>query len=395
MSNADLTTDAALSDADLREAAQTALTQCLDLGSEETCLIVTDDKRERIGETLYAEASEITDDPVIVRYPPGPQHGAEPPEPVAAGLETADVFLAPTTKSISHTRARGDACEAGARGATLPGIRESVFVTGLDADYETIADHSETLHEQVRDADEIRVTSPQGTDITVEVGDREWLLDTGIVHDDGGFSNLPAGEIFVSPESANGTYVVDGTMRPHGLLEADQQLTFEVEDGYVTDISDDEIRDPDRNGCRGGRAGGVQPRRTRDRHQRRRRRPRRLGVARREGRWHRPPRHRRQRGHRRRNRRAAASRWDSPRADRLRRRRGNRVAAVVVGDRRVTAVGDATSRYTRPFTHSPGKTANERYRHRRHGGSLLSRLFATRRDRPRGAEAGRHRDRPL
>ncbi len=241
MSDADLT-DPEPSDADLREAAQTALTQCLDLGSEETCLIVTDDKRERIGETLYAEASEITDDPVIVRYPPGPQHGAEPPESVASALETADVFLAPTTKSISHTRARGDACEAGARGATLPGITESVFVTGLDADYDAIADHSEALHEQVEAADEIQVTSPQGTDITVEIGDREWLLDTGIVHDDGGFSNLPAGEIFVSPESASGTYVVDGTMRPHGLLDEGQQLTFEVEDGYVTEISDDEIR---------------------------------------------------------------------------------------------------------------------------------------------------------
>ena len=242
MSNAEQIEQTA-SNADLREAAETALTQCLDLGSEETCLIVTDDKRERIGETLYAEASEITDDPVIVRYPPGPQHGAEPPEPVAAALNAADVFLAPTTKSISHTRARGDACENGARGATLPGITESVFVTGLDADYEAIATHSETLHEHVCDAEEIRVTSPQGTDITIEIGDRGWLLDTGIVHDAGGFSNLPAGEIFVSPESANGTYVVDGTMRPHGLLEESQQLTFEVEDGYVTEISDDEIRE--------------------------------------------------------------------------------------------------------------------------------------------------------
>ena len=231
------------SDTELREAAETALTQCLNLGSEETCLIVTDDKRERIGETLYAAASEIADDPVIVRYPPGPQHGAEPPQPVAAALNAADVFLAPTTKSISHTRARGDACENGARGATLPGITESVFVTGLDADYDAIASHSKALHEQVVDADEIRVTSPQGTDITVEIGDREWLLDTGIVHDAGGFSNLPAGEIFVSPESANGTYVVDGTMRPHGLLDEGQQLTFEVEDGYVTEISDDEIRE--------------------------------------------------------------------------------------------------------------------------------------------------------
>jgi len=227
---------------DLRAAAQTALTQCLNLAGDETCLIVTDDKREPIGKALYSVASELTDDPTMLRYPPGDQHGAEPPEPVAAALVEADVFLAPTTKSLSHTRARGEACKAGARGSTLPGITDSVFITGLDADYQAIAEHSERMHEQVREADEIRVTSPQGTDITFEIGDREWLLDTGIVHNPGEFSNLPAGEIFVSPETANGTYVVDGTMRPHGLLAADQQLTFEVEDGLVTHISDDEIR---------------------------------------------------------------------------------------------------------------------------------------------------------
>ncbi len=243
MSEADYQRDPAVSDDDLRDAAETALTQCLGLGSDETCVIVTDDKRRRIGETLYTVASGLTDDPVIVRYPPGPQHGAEPPQPVAAALRKADVFLAPTTKSISHTRARGSACDAGARGATLPGITESVFVAGLDADYDAIAAHSETMFEQVVGADEIRVTSPQGTDITFEIGDREWLLDTGLVHAQGGFSNLPAGEIFVAPECATGTYVVDGTMRPHGLLAADQHLRFEVENGYVTDISDDEIRE--------------------------------------------------------------------------------------------------------------------------------------------------------
>ncbi|MFW5977916.1 MAG: aminopeptidase [Halohasta sp.] len=231
-----------MTDAALRAAAETALTQCLDLGSDETCLIITDDKRKPIGEALYTVASELTDDPLIVRYPPGPQHGAEPPEPIAAAFQEADVFLAPTTKSLSHTRARGAACEAGARGATLPGVTEDVFVTGLDADYEAIAAHSADLHDRVREAEEIRVTSPQGTDISFEIGDREWLLDTGIVQEPGAFSNLPAGEVFISPESATGTYVVDGTMRPHGLLAADHQLTFEVEDGLVTHISDDEIR---------------------------------------------------------------------------------------------------------------------------------------------------------
>ncbi|WP_293028569.1 aminopeptidase [Natronococcus sp.] len=228
---------------DLRAAAETAVRQCLALESHESCAVVTDDEREPIGEAIYEVASEMSDDAVIVRYPPGETHGGEPPEPVASAMAGADVVLAPTTKSLSHTRARGEANEAGARVATLPGITEEVFTTGLDADYEAIADHSADVLEQVEDAEEIRVTAPAGTDITFGVGDREFLSDTGIVHESGEMSNLPAGEVFVSPETADGTFVVDGTMRPHGLLEDGQELRFEVEDGLVTEISDDEIRE--------------------------------------------------------------------------------------------------------------------------------------------------------
>ena len=227
----------------LRAAAETAVRQCLGLEAEESCAIVTDDERVPIGEALYEVASEITDDAVIVRYPPGETHGSEPPEPVAAAMAGADVVLAPTTKSLSHTRARTDANEVGARVATLPGITEDVFTTGLDADYDSIAAHCEAVREQVAGADEIRVTTDAGTDITFGVGDREWLADTGIVHEPGEMSNLPAGEVFISPTTADGTFVVDGTMRPHGLLAEGHRLTFEVEDGLVTHISDDEIRE--------------------------------------------------------------------------------------------------------------------------------------------------------
>ena len=226
----------------LGTAATTAVEQCLALGADESCVVITDDKRQPIGEALYDAAAAVADDTVLLRYPPGDQHGEEPPGAVAAAMAGADAFLAPTTKSISHTRARGDACDAGARGATLPGITEEVFVTGLDADYDAIAAHCADVLDQVADADEIRVTTSAGTDIVVEPGARPWHDDTGIVRDDGDFSNLPAGEVFVAPENANGTYVVDGTMRPHGLLDDGQQLRFEVENGYVTDISDDEIR---------------------------------------------------------------------------------------------------------------------------------------------------------
>jgi len=237
------TTDDAGTDDAIAAAAQTAITQCLDLAADESAVIVTDDERQPIGEALYEAAKDVTDDATVARYPPGDQHGAEPPAPVAAATKNADVFLAPTTKSLSHTRARGEACTAGARGSTLPGITEDVFVTGLDADYERIAAACAQVREQVAGAEEIRVTTPSGTDIRFEPGDREWLSDTGMVHEPGDFSNLPAGEVFVSPESATGTYVVDGTMMPHGLLEEAQELRFEVEDGYVTDISADDVRE--------------------------------------------------------------------------------------------------------------------------------------------------------
>ena len=232
-----------MSRATLSEAAETAVNQCLNLQATESCAIVTDDQRRPIGDALYTAASEISDDTVLLQYPPGPQHGAEPPRPVAAGMAAADVVLAPTTKSLSHTRARSEATAAGARAATLPGITEEVMTIGLDADYEAIADHCDAVLSQVADAEEIRVTAPRGTDLTVRVGDREWRRDTGIVHEPGAFSNLPAGEVFVSPETADGTYVVDGTMMPHGLLDADQQLRFEVADGVVTEIDDPAVRE--------------------------------------------------------------------------------------------------------------------------------------------------------
>lgn len=227
----------------LRPGAETAIHQCLGLDADERCLIVTDDDRLEIGEALYDVAREVTDDAVLLTYPPGDQHGEEPPGPVAGALSATDAFLAPTSKSISHTRARSDATDAGVRGATLPAITRAVFEQGLEADYDRIAETCERVHEAVERAEEIRITAPAGTDITIEPGDREWRLDTGAVSEPGAFSNLPAGEVFVSPETATGRFVVDGTMRPYGRLEEGQTLAFEVEDGYVTDIEDEAIRE--------------------------------------------------------------------------------------------------------------------------------------------------------
>ena len=226
----------------LAAAATTAVEKCASLQPTESCVIITDHNRRPIAEALFDVAQTISDTVSLIQYPPGSQHGEEPPAFVATAMKNADVFFAPTTKSISHTRARGEACDAGARGATLPGITQDVFTTGLDADYQTISDHSRNIYDQVADANEIRITSPAGTDLKVTPGEREWYQDTGSIDTAGSFSNLPAGEVFTAPVTATGTYVVDGTMRPHGRVDPDDLLEFEVEDGTVSRISDDAIR---------------------------------------------------------------------------------------------------------------------------------------------------------
>lgn len=224
----------------IRAAAETVIHQCMNLQADESCLVVTDNELEEIGQCIYDVSSAITDNSVFIKTPPGTQHGAEPPTPVSGAMKHADVVVAPTTKSLSHTRARQSASDAGARIATMPGITKAVMIAGLDADYDEIKSTCDHLRNELDDAKEITVTSPQGTDITFDVRDRTWRSDTGINHEPGDFSNLPAGEVFVSPRSADGTYIIDGTMRPYGKLDG-QLLEFTVEDGYVTSISDDDI----------------------------------------------------------------------------------------------------------------------------------------------------------
>lgn len=226
---------------DLTPAARTAVEQCLAVATGESCTVVYDSGTEAVATALHEAAATRTDEAVLLEYPVGETHGSEPPSPVAGALRESDAFLAPTSKSLSHTRARQWACEAGARGATLPGITPEVFATGLDADYDHIADTCQRLLEQLDGAQTIHIETDAGTDISVEPGSRNWLADTGIVHDAGDFSNLPAGEVFVSPESADGQLVIDGTMRPDGRLEEPIEVT--IEDGYVTYISDEAVRD--------------------------------------------------------------------------------------------------------------------------------------------------------
>ena len=220
----------------LEKAARVAVRECLAVQPGERVLVLTDENKRRIGRLLWEAAKGAKAEAMLVEMIPRRTHAEEPPKPVAEMMKRVEVVIAPTTKSISHTQARKEACEAGARVATLPGITEEIMARGLRADYQRVKARSERLAPYLTHSRRIRVTSPAGTDLSFSVEGRVALADTGILHAPGGFCNLPAGEAYIAPveETAEGILVFDGCVAHSGLLR--KPVICEMRKGYAVRI---------------------------------------------------------------------------------------------------------------------------------------------------------------
>ena len=210
--------------------------ECYGVKRGESVLIVVDTSTPQlISDSLFKAAKSIGCEVMILTMLPRLRHGREPPAAVAEAMKYADVVIAPTTFSITHTQARINACKAGARIASMPGITENMMKSGgITADCYSINEIALKLNERLENVHKIRITTDLGTDIVFDLEGCTWMMDTGLCHEPGCSSNLPAGELYVAPKNANGIFVVDGSMSGLGLL--DSPLEFEVLERFVTDI---------------------------------------------------------------------------------------------------------------------------------------------------------------
>ena len=134
------------------------------------------------------------------------EHGQEPPAPVAAALAAADVFIAPTSKSLSHTKARKAATDGGARGATLPGVTANMLARLMACDLDALQRRSARAGPAARDAGEARISCPRGTDLRLDLTGRPGIADDGDLTGERAFGNLPCGEGFISPLGGEGRW---------------------------------------------------------------------------------------------------------------------------------------------------------------------------------------------
>ena len=222
---------------DLERAVTAVVRDCLAVKEGEQVLVISNPATIGLGERMRAEAGKIGADAVTALMAERPSHGAEPPATIAAAMAVADVVLAPTIQSLSHTDARRIATENGARIATLPEVNETMLARLMSADMDELRRRGGALAEKLTAADEARITCANGSDLTLGLGGREGIPDAGDLSARGAFGNLPCGEGFISPVegTSHGTLVCDGTIAALGRVS--EPTTLSVEDGSLVGAS--------------------------------------------------------------------------------------------------------------------------------------------------------------
>jgi leucyl aminopeptidase (aminopeptidase T) len=200
----------------------------------EDVLVIVDEDSRSIGEALRAEAKSAGADAVLAVMDERATDGTEPPRSLAAALGACDVFIAPTSRSLSHTAARKNANDAGARGATMPGVTEDMLARTMAVDFAVMGARSRALAALLDAASEAHVTCPRGSDLRLDIEGRTGIADDGKLTEPGLFGNLPCGEAFIAPKGGHGA-IVASSLAPLGLSLEPAELT--VREGRIVEAS--------------------------------------------------------------------------------------------------------------------------------------------------------------
>lgn len=220
---------------ELDRAVRTVLRDCLRVEPGEEVLVICNPVTEDIGALMRIEAEGDGAYATLAVISELESNGAEPPTPVAAAMLAANVVLAPTIQSLSHTYARRAANQAGVRVATLPGVTEDMLARLMNADMRVLRRRGAALAAAMRSGEEARITCQHGSDLRLGLEGRDPIADAGVLNARGAFGNLPCGEAFIAPSTAEGTLVVDGSIAGVGKVETPVELT--IRDGHLTDAT--------------------------------------------------------------------------------------------------------------------------------------------------------------
>jgi len=223
------------------EGVRQAVENCLKIQAGERVVIITDERTRAIGEALKQAVEEITGPVTFFMMEDFGTRPIDYPAAIDEAICVADVsiYAAQGTKGELQTFRRHllKAVDTNRtlRHAHMIGITPEIMADGMCSDYAEIQRISKLVYEKVKDARQIRVQTEKGCDFTARFSPGlKWVISDGNIQP-GKFKNLPDGEVFTAPETADGVIVVDGCLGDYFTERyaslAATPVTIEVRDG--------------------------------------------------------------------------------------------------------------------------------------------------------------------
>lgn len=169
----------------------------------EKIVLITDRRNDPIYSALYEASIELGGIVCEQRIRTGRQHSSPIPE-ARASLLWADIVLAITDASITHSAEIVEAAKRGLRGASMPEIWPELFVKALSGNAGKVDSANKKIMNALKGARKVRITSPAGSNFTLSIKGRR-IVDNGPdLSNKGSVTNIPFGEVYLAPLETQG-----------------------------------------------------------------------------------------------------------------------------------------------------------------------------------------------
>jgi aminopeptidase len=229
--------------ADLLPGAQNAINVCLAIQPGERVALIADKASADVAASLEQALSDRGADARCVQIE---EVSSRPmttaPQAALDALEDADAGILCVQPLEGELDARrgivGTVERRRIRYAHMVGVTPRIMREGMRADYRRVDRLSQQLCERMPAARRLIVRTDGGTDFTATFDPSlVWVKTSGLINPRY-WSNLPAGEVFTTPASVDGTFVCDGTAgdyfnAKYGTLDR-SPLVLEIRGGRLT-----------------------------------------------------------------------------------------------------------------------------------------------------------------
>jgi len=204
-------------DKELSPGAFNAINVCLRLKPEERITLITDQENLEIAYSLIHEIEQVGSEyKVFVIEDVAQRPLKNMPQIILDDLAKSQVSIfccnSQTGELGSRVQMVSVVNQHKLRHGHMVNINRQIMLEGMRADFIGIDKESQRLVEKARKAKTISATSKSGTNIHAEFSpELKWIKTSGIITTDK-WGNLPGGEIFTSPKTMNGLFVVDGVV---------------------------------------------------------------------------------------------------------------------------------------------------------------------------------------